>query len=565
MQSECCFVLKAVRNVILAAGCLWLGIASVQGESTNQPATQTESPIARIISENKFGLSDAVEVEVQGTASELQPFTADQSRLVLLFDGSPLRQMATNIILVNPTFSTNHVLNTNMVTTTNVIAGETFITYTPTVTTNAAMQGHPGMVRVEFLLARNDANRNEWNRLLGSPNRLSKPVKVAVGIESNNTVVVLGAVTNSPSELVVLRNEPSVEQGTRGWTATAWVGGGCLVVLLLWFLFKRKFSSLFDGWIVWCWIGVLWAIFARRGGAMCCAAFLVIFFFGFLYLANCTELLRDSGPKPPKGKFRTYSLARFQMAFWFFLSVCAFVFLWMITDSKDTITGTVLTLMGIGAGTALGAEAQNQPKIEDMKKRVADLKDKQAKAQKNPPEGTFDENDKCELKRLTVLTLDVPCVEGEQKRLQDAIDSLTKGLAPDALNARLAELAQVAARTAAQQAEMDGIRNLLAQWQSLPQMKARVAEIQSVLDARPVSKDFFSDILTDDVGISFHRFQMFVWTIVCGIIFVFSVYRQLAMPQYNETLLALMGISSGTYLGFMYAEKPTGTQTMTSK
>jgi hypothetical protein len=47
---------------------------------------------------------------------------------------------------------------------------------------------------------------------------------------------------------------------------------------------------------------------------------------------------------------------------------------------------------------------------------------------------------------------------------------------------------------------------------------------------------------------------MFIWTIVLALVFVVSVYRLLGMPQFNDTLLALMGISSGTYLGFMIAE-----------
>lgn len=74
---------------------------------------------------------------------------------------------------------------------------------------------------------------------------------------------------------------------------------------------------------------------------------------------------------------------------------------------------------------------------------------------------------------------------------------------------------------------------------------ARWNEINDLLDSRPTSQGFFQDILTDDVGISFHRFQLFIGTIVLSIIFVTSVHKQLAMPDFNDTLLALMGISSG--------------------
>lgn len=72
------------------------------------------------------------------------------------------------------------------------------------------------------------------------------------------------------------------------------------------------------------------------------------------------------------------------------------------------------------------------------------------------------------------------------------------------------------------------------------------------------TKNFFSDILSDDSGISIHRFQMVVWTLVLGAMFLRSVIINLAMPQFDETLLALMGISSGAYLGLKIPENKAG-------
>ena len=60
---------------------------------------------------------------------------------------------------------------------------------------------------------------------------------------------------------------------------------------------------------------------------------------------------------------------------------------------------------------------------------------------------------------------------------------------------------------------------------------------------------FLGDILSDEKGISVPRFQIFVWTIVLGIIFVVSVVNELSMPEFNGTLLGLMAISSATYVG----------------
>jgi len=69
------------------------------------------------------------------------------------------------------------------------------------------------------------------------------------------------------------------------------------------------------------------------------------------------------------------------------------------------------------------------------------------------------------------------------------------------------------------------------------------------------SEGFWNDVLSDADGISLHRFQMAIWTIVLGFIFVVSVYNSLAMPQFSGTLFALIGISSGTYVGFKFPEK----------
>ena len=40
-----------------------------------------------------------------------------------------------------------------------------------------------------------------------------------------------------------------------------------------------------------------------------------------------------------------------------------------------------------------------------------------------------------------------------------------------------------------------------------------------------------------------------------GVFFVAAVVHDLSMPDFNTNLLALMGISSATYLGFKYPEK----------
>jgi hypothetical protein len=72
------------------------------------------------------------------------------------------------------------------------------------------------------------------------------------------------------------------------------------------------------------------------------------------------------------------------------------------------------------------------------------------------------------------------------------------------------------------------------------------------------------DILSSDgTNITFHRFQMVVWTLVLWSLFVVAVWTRLSMPEFSATLLALQGISAGTYLGFKIDEKKPGNPVIT--
>jgi hypothetical protein len=65
------------------------------------------------------------------------------------------------------------------------------------------------------------------------------------------------------------------------------------------------------------------------------------------------------------------------------------------------------------------------------------------------------------------------------------------------------------------------------------------------------SQGFFIDILSDSNGISLHRFQNFTWTLIAMIVYLYKVSEIQTgcdMPELSDTLLALTGISSATYL-----------------
>lgn len=83
----------------------------------------------------------------------------------------------------------------------------------------------------------------------------------------------------------------------------------------------------------------------------------------------------------------------------------------------------------------------------------------------------------------------------------------------------------------------------------------------SVQAPEKASGSFLKDILSDSDSISFHRFQMLCWTIVFGVIFIQKVGATLIMPDFDAQLLGLMGVASGTYLGFKIPAASASTTT----
>jgi hypothetical protein len=83
-----------------------------------------------------------------------------------------------------------------------------------------------------------------------------------------------------------------------------------------------------------------------------------------------------------------------------------------------------------------------------------------------------------------------------------------------------------------------------------------IIDKREINDSRPrhqntPSEGFFIDILSDDSGISLHRFQNFVWTLIAIVVYLYKVSlirSGCELPELSDTLLALTGISSATYL-----------------
>ena len=208
-----------------------------------------------------------------------------------------------------------------------------------------------------------------------------------------------------------------------------------------------------------------------------------------------TNLLRMPGPSTATNL--PFSLGLVQMAWWFYLVVACFIYIWLVTGEYNTLTEGVLALMGISAATGLGAAF-----VETQKREGADTQ------------------------RTALLS--------QQHALQSRITDIAN---------------------ANPQAGSSLDQELQAKKSDLAKVTADIALLPAP-PPTPVSKGFIQDMLRDGDGVKFHRFQIVVWTGVLGIVFIRLVNKDLAMPEFSAMLLGLMGLSSGTYIGFKFPEAP---------
>lgn len=250
--------------------------------------------------------------------------------------------------------------------------------------------------------------------------------------------------------------------------------------------------------------------------------------------------LEDDQTSLKDSKKRALSLARVQMGWWFFLVVAAFFFIWVVIGELPAIPPSILGLIGIASGTALGAAAIDASK---RAKANADLQDweTQKALLATQMEALVK---KIELKEQQRVALHTKITELKKTPPQDPTVSENK-------NQELLVLdKEIEAHTAERQ-----------------DMKVRLDKLASDIKNAQYKKQAVTatgsriyDMLSDADGVSFHRLQMAIWTVVLGIVFVEQVMSTLALPAFDSTLLALMGFSSGTYLGFKLPEQQPKTQ-----
>ncbi len=70
-------------------------------------------------------------------------------------------------------------------------------------------------------------------------------------------------------------------------------------------------------------------------------------------------------------------------------------------------------------------------------------------------------------------------------------------------------------------------------------------------------RGFWRDLLKDGSGqLAVHRLQSLAWHVILGVIFIVHAWENLWMPEFDETLLVLLGIGNGVYLGGKLVEDP---------
>src|SRR6185312_3131766 len=327
-----------------------------------------------------------------------------------------------------------------------------------------------------FELKRKEKNKDLWATLLGAPSLAHPFVEVSVS----------------------LGEKPA--DNTTAKPTIGGVNGSDTLLLKVFGPWSMAIASLLIG-------GVIWLVVAR---------------------AQRNTTLRDSYLPQIEPAQQTYSLARCQMAFWFVLIFCSFVFLYIATWDYNTVSQQALELMGISGATALAAVA-----VDYKKDSPADAVNRGLQAR---GVNSYDEV-------VRMRDVDIPRMQAELQAKKLELEALP----------RPPTGAHAPPPSELQQQWMAADRRITQLTLDINDRRNRLTTYEAnILPFK--TQGFFKDVTTDINGTAIHRLQVFCWTIVLGGVFIIGVYRNLAMPEFGGTLLALMGISGAGYVGFKIPE-----------
>lgn len=148
---------------------------------------------------------------------------------------------------------------------------------------------------LQFHLRMTPENRASWNNVL-SPPTLTKKIRFSVGLELQDPFETELTLEGKPANLIVMEIE--------------------------------------------------WAIAAL---AMAC-----VLTASFFWLASNSPILMERVTYLGGEVVLRFSLAKVQLAIWFFVIFGAFIIIWLSTGNYDTINSSIVAVLGISAGTALG-------------------------------------------------------------------------------------------------------------------------------------------------------------------------------------------------------------------
>ena len=249
------------------------------------------------------------------------------------------------------------------------------------------------------------------------------------------------------------------------------------------------------------WVRPLWVIWT-----VIITGFAV--FIALMCWVKSTAMLREAGPGT------AYSLGKSQMAFWGLLVALSFFGVWMVSWKMERIPPQVLVLLGISATTGLSSILIGSSKRSSASNEHEKLKQDRVPLQKQQDDLTAEQASLQSQRAAGGEKWD----QTKEARLKVVVESLAS------LALKLADIDQAIAD-------------------------------QTVISKPPASEGcWWTDIISDENGMSFHRFQVVLWTIILGIVFLWTVANTFSMPEFEPTLLILMGISNGTYLGFKTKE-----------
>lgn len=214
-------------------------------------------------------------------------------------------------------------------------------------------------------------------------------------------------------------------------------------------------------------------------------------------MCRSTTMMRDTLIPQVRLTDRPYSLGRFQMAAWFCIIFASFAFILAVTDDLNSITAESFILLGISGATALGAVAVDQTK--------------------NPPIAQVEAT----LASMGLKTL------SDIEKLYDEVFKNNNGGNPAGV-------------------PIQGIANPTLEdlWDAY---QAQIVNFKTA--------GFLKDLVTDVNGPTIHRWQILIWTLILGGVYLWRVYSKLETPTLGTNLLTLMGISGGVYLGFKIPER----------